>query len=195
MVGEFSSDRVKKFAGHLVKTVCSHLGIENISELQIRLILDNSSDLKTIYGILRDHIPIKHYGKYGELDKVTQKDLNLQLALLEICGRSSEDKRKLVNATIQKNDNFIEKSQAINKFEKLIFDFVNNLGTIGSELNAFFDKVNNLFVIQKNELRRLIPEDSEYALAIENLAEIYRKYLKSSTQVSSQMPRAHVVLR
>ena len=46
------------------------------------------------------------------------------------------------------------------------------------KLRSFLGKIEDLYSMQKNELRRLIQDDSEYAAAIRSLTDIYTRHLK-----------------
>lgn len=180
----FSSERVERFAGECVGALSFRIGYRDVNEMQLRLMVHNCSDLDTIFGILKAHYPTKHYGQYGELYKAFQHKLNFELALYEICGKSAEEKRRLVEDAIRQHDQYIMKTKKEKRTEAFIEEITRTIEHVSHELNSFLLRVGDLYSIQKNELRRLIQDESEYATAIRLLSDIYRKHLKKAIEVS-----------
>lgn len=184
MIINFSSIRVEKFAEHCVKILCSEVGFRNVRETQLSLIVNNCHNLITIVNVLKTYYPIKYYGQHGELDKTLQKNLNLELALYEISGKSSDEKRSLIEKVIKQHDNYVNECRSKERMEDFITQLVTDIEHVGKELKDFLDKTNDLYSIQKNELRRLIQDNSLYEDAIELLSSIYIKYLKRAISIS-----------
>ncbi len=186
MISKFSSERVEGFAGYCVKLLCSEIGFRDLNDNQLALIVRNCSDLAFIMGVLKAHYPVQHHGEYGELDKALQNKLNFELALCEICGKSSNEKRKLIEEAIREHDNYIEKSKKWKEAEEFMTEVGANIEHVSHKLNFFLGKITNLYSIQKNELRRLIQNDSEYEVAIISLSGIYRKHWRRAIDISRQ---------
>ena len=184
MIRRFSSERVERFAGHCVGAFCSEIGFRDVSEMQLSLMVRSCSDLSTIVGVLKAHYPIRHHGQHGELYKALQDKLNFELALYEICGKSADEKKRLIEEAIRQHDQYIAQTQKEKRAEEFIQDVMANIEHVSYELSAFLAKIRDLYSIQKNELRRLIQDDSEYTAAIRSLSDIYSRYLKRAIDLS-----------
>lgn len=186
----FCSNRVEFFASWMLQALFETLEIATPSEDQCKILM-NSSDAPTILQKAKTFMVLKHRGRYGPLEKSVQEQLNLELLILDVTGRSQKSSHALIKQMIKHNDAFVQKKQTLRFNEDLFSNLIDDLEGIESGFEWFLRKADNLLTFQKLRIRQQTETDEENHQHLQKLYEIYQKYLDSALAIQQNRLKKH----
>lgn len=168
--------RVEEFAILVLEKILKSTGFVNTNPRIIKTIACNC-DFTNIASKIEKYAELRHSGNYGPLEAHLQRKLNLLLLAFDLTGKDRKEQRKLVKAIIIRDSKYKQDQEQQAMELESIKKLMKEMKAVDQNLKNFFAKIDTLYVLRKNALRRLITDEELYNTHLLQLDNIFEKHL------------------